>query len=294
MEPVSKIVWLHSLSSIHVGAGDSVDVIDLPVAREKVTNWPYIPGSALKGVFRDVCTDFGDGMLVKDAFGPDTKGSELDSPVDGAGQLWFADARLLCFPVRSLHGTFAWLTCPYALMRLSRDLAATGGSSLPKVEGPAKDEDILLSSQNSIADGESVYLEDLDLNVKTNPSVETLASFLASQLMEESWRSEFTSRFGLVSDNIFTFLVETCTEVAAHIRIKDDTKTVQDGALWYEESVPPETIFSFPLTASSRKNGRSSSDLLGLIRDAIKKPVQIGGKASVGRGLLRAAIDGKE
>ncbi|MDR3020660.1 MAG: RAMP superfamily CRISPR-associated protein, partial [Treponema sp.] len=48
-----KNYWIHAVSPIHVGAGQGAGYIDLPIVREKVTNWPYIPGSAVKGVIAD-------------------------------------------------------------------------------------------------------------------------------------------------------------------------------------------------------------------------------------------------
>ena len=287
-----RILWLHSLSSIHVGAGDAVGVIDLPITREKVTNWPYLPGSAVKGVFRDACSDSASAALVKEAFGPDTKSG--DDTLDGAGQLWFADARILCFPVRSLTGTFAWVTCPLALMRHSRDLGAAGLAPLTHSVGTAIDTEILVTADSIIKENNHVFLEDLDLQVNPGNPVDALAATLAAALLDTSWASEFTKRFAIVSDDVFTFLVETCTEVAAHIRISNERKTVEKGALWYEESVPAETIFTMPLVASPRKNGPDASGLFSIVAGALKKPIQIGGKASVGRGLISAKLTSKE
>lgn len=45
--------WIHTMTPLHVGTGRGVGYIDLPIAREKVTNWPCIPGSAVKGVVAD-------------------------------------------------------------------------------------------------------------------------------------------------------------------------------------------------------------------------------------------------
>src|SRR5690606_21554434 len=106
---------------LHTGTGQGTGIIDLPVAREVTTGWPYLPGSTVKGVLRDACdpgNDNGRGKTFIDAFGPELGESEIES---AAGALWFADARILCLPVRSLHGTFAWVTCPLALSRWRRD-----------------------------------------------------------------------------------------------------------------------------------------------------------------------------
>ena len=44
--------WIHAVTPLHVGAGRGLGYIDMPIAREKATNWPYIPGSSIKGVMK--------------------------------------------------------------------------------------------------------------------------------------------------------------------------------------------------------------------------------------------------
>jgi CRISPR-associated protein Cmr4 len=36
-------------TSVHCGASRSTGIIDLPVARESATGYPFIPGSSFKG-----------------------------------------------------------------------------------------------------------------------------------------------------------------------------------------------------------------------------------------------------
>ena len=51
--PNARIYWLHALTPTHAGVGRGVGYIDLPIDRDKVTNWPLIRGSAFKGVWAD-------------------------------------------------------------------------------------------------------------------------------------------------------------------------------------------------------------------------------------------------
>lgn len=50
-----------------------------------------------------------------------------------AGALVFSDSRLFAFPVASFYGTFAYVTCPLAVRRLARDLAAAGMVACPDI-----------------------------------------------------------------------------------------------------------------------------------------------------------------
>lgn len=93
-------------------------------------------------------------------------------------------------------------------------------------------------------------------------------------------------------DDVLSFLLEIGTEVTARIRIKDDSKTVIDGALWYEEALPTETILSSLVVASNvRAKPHEVFDALDQIS---KQTIQFGGSATVGRGLCQIQLVSKE
>lgn len=313
----ARMLYLHALSPIHSGTGQASDVIDLPVAREKVTNWPYLPGSSLKGVLRDACAtaDGADAALVKAAFGPDTQHA-----AEHAGALTFTDAHLLCLPVRSLYGTFAWVTCPLALRRWQRDHEAAGLSPpvipavfrfrLPAAPNPSPgnrpsvamlawepNQNIQIAAP--FGTEWAVYLEDLDLLLKFDQKVYAVAEAIAAAVFGDSpWATIFKQRFGIVSDDIFTFLADTATEVVARIQLHPEAKTAEN--LWYEEALPAETILAGPVLSPpgtpERKGDHpapayADADLLGLLEERHDAVIQIGGGASVGRGLVRLRLD---
>ncbi|MGH8656043.1 MAG: type III-B CRISPR module RAMP protein Cmr4, partial [Gammaproteobacteria bacterium] len=169
----TRIYWLHALTPLHVGSGQGAGFIDLPIIREKVTHWPLVPGSAVKGVLADChgATDDGrgknteKGKLLRAAFGR----SDADKENDNAGSLAFTDARLICLAVRSLFGTFAWVTAPLALQRFKRDLDGAKVTDIPTSHCPISDQKIHLpkdaGSVLKLSDGK-VYLEDLDFEAK--------------------------------------------------------------------------------------------------------------------------------
>ncbi len=49
----ARLLFTHALSPLHAGTGQGVGVIDLPIAREKATGLPFLPGSSVKGTLRD-------------------------------------------------------------------------------------------------------------------------------------------------------------------------------------------------------------------------------------------------
>ena len=290
----AKLLYLHAITPVHSGTGQAAAVIDQPIAREKATGWPMIPASSLKGVLRD---------LVKANHGED-KAKELFGDLDKAGPVVFGDQRILCLPVRSFFGTFAYVTCPLVLKRLERDLTAIG-TPMPftgKIpDNPTDSLTILLPQDNSVLVSGKVYLEDLDLQAERRPEVGNIAAGLA-QLLLATDQATFTSRFAIVSDEVFNFLSETATEVIARIAIGEEgTTSSKGGNLWYEEAVPAETIFCGPLLVADYYSDKAK--LLEQFDKALRPnqkqeginnsqpiTIQIGGNASVGRGLCRVVM----
>ncbi len=287
MQSKMRMYWIHALTPLHVGSGRGLGYIDLPIMREKVTNWPFIPGSAIKGVLADVygADDQGrkDNKRLKTAFGQ--SGPEHSN----LGSLVFTDARLVCLPVRSLYGTFAWCTSPIALRRLLRDLQSAGLAG-PLGAVPVPSDKVLVPDQQSkLVKENRVFLEDLDFPCEANSQVAAWTEQLAARLFSDAaWQRGFKERFLLVPDDVFGFLCETGTEVAARVRLDDEKKTVVEGALWYEESLPAETVLAGLVWCDRvfTEEKIEPHDLLNEFCSGEKK-LQIGGKATVGRGLVR-------
>lgn len=289
----TQLVYVHALSPMRVGVSQGAGVIDLPVIREKHTGWPYLPGSSVKGVLRDSCTEAGesdDGIRI--VFGPQ---ADKASEVDQAGGVTFADIRIMFLPVRTFAGSFAWVTSPHVLARWQRDSLSPVSelAPVPSVE----DQQITLPSElasRTLATGEHVILEDLRLLRMIDETVSPLLNQIARDCFEDNWwRDFFLSHTGIVSDTTFTYLSKTGMEITARNRIEDETKIVAQGQLWWEEAVPAETIFGGILTPTKQGLDSYQGDrekLLHVVRKGVQNVVQIGGSATVGRGLARVRI----
>lgn len=283
--------WIHTITPLHVGAGRGLGYIDLPISREKVTNWPYIPGSSVKGVISD---HYGadedsrkDDPVLKAAFGitGSDSGTEAGS---AAGALVFTDAHILCLPVRSFYGTFAWITSPFCLQRMSRDF----GSGSEKFRD-LKANSALVTEESKLLGGEArIYLEDLDVEAQKDGGVTQTAQKIGSAIFADDpeWQKTFQERFAIVDDDIFTFLCEAGTEVSAHIRIDEKTGIVKRGALWYEEALPVETILMGSVWCDKvHVTDVSEQDIKRFCTGTLN--LQMGGKASTGKGQVRCVFE---
>lgn len=270
---------LHALSPLHVGTGHSADIIDLPIAKMKATGIPFVPGSAIKGVLRDARRD-GDQAKAEAVFGPQS--ADADSH---AGALIVSDARLIAMPVRSFRGTFCWISSPLLLVLAQRDVKELAQLKVPDIEGRRA----LVSTEpeNICVHKNSLYLQDIDLPVAKSADITEWAKTLARCLSFGA--NTFSKRFALVDDDTMSLFCETATQVDTRVRINANTRTVDKGALWLEESLPPETMLVGLLGGDrSRKTGQdmSPSDVLDYALPE-EQVLQFGGKATVGRGRCR-------
>ena len=292
---ISRFYYLHALSPLHIGVGQGAGVIDLPIAREKATHLPFVPGSSLKGVLRE---ELRGGLSDADwhaLFGPD---KVTDNDMAFAGALLVNDAHLLCLPVRSLAGTFAWVTCPFILARYARE-AKVLNVAAPDLPKPFKDDEALAATDTVLVHKTKIVLEDLDLKDKpsaTNPQrigsadADAWAKHIATKVFSSSdteWQGLFRERFTILPDGIFDFLAETATEIRTRVRIDPDTRVVKKGALWTEENLPIESLLYGVVNADkSRKKDHGANAQTMLDKLPANARLQLGGKATVGRGLV--------
>ena len=280
----AKLLFLHALSPLHAGTGQGVGAIDLPIAREKGTDIPIVPGSSVKGVLRDAC----DNSKRTRIFGPDTTNAAAH-----AGAIRISDLRLVALPVRSLAGVFAWVTSPLLLQRLSRDAQMARHDTLPAIPRIDDTATCRVTSQSvlRLSSGD-VVLEDVKLT-PADENADAWAEWLAGAAFENDWQEAFTARFCVVHDDVMSFLLQTGTEVTARIRLKDDEKTVAKGALWYEEALPTESLLVGLVAAAPVKvNGSvvQPDEVFQTVAQLVQKPLQIGGNATVGRGICRLRV----
>ena len=273
---MTRAYFIHAISPLHPGTGQAQSHIDLPIARLRGTGIPYLPGSSFKGALRAASAG---GPLEREVFGPPPKEGDDDRR---AGAVAFSDARLLLLPIRSFYGTFAWATSPLLLRFAKRDLG--WDLAVPAIVPPL---DAIAAPGSAVRDGGRVFLEDLNLRCGDDSGeAGAWADKLAEALFPAADRVHLTDRFLVVSDETMTFLWEMCTQVDARIRIDPKTGVVQDGALWYEESLPSETVLLGVAALTGRKTQATSQDLWDFCLGK-ERAAQFGGKATVGRGRCR-------
>lgn len=296
------LLFLQAITGLHPGSGTALGLVDLPVQRERHTGWATIPGSSLKGILREVCrrstgkkgTGADSDQDLSIVFGPPTSAAS-----EHAGALAVSDARLLAFPVRSLRGVFAWVSCPAVLERLTRDLSLLSWlpphPSIPRVLDEhavcRKDSPLLLP-------GGTMVLEEFEFKHDASTDPEKWLAWMAEVAPNEDG-SRLGDHLVILSDNDFTYFVRYATEVVARVSLEYETKTVAKGALFYEEFLPPETIFySLVLAENSRcrnKQDFKATQVMAYLRERLPAVMQVGAGETIGKGLCATRLwSGKE
>jgi CRISPR-associated protein Cmr4 len=300
-QQAANLLFIHAQTGLHPGSGTALGTVDLPIQRERHTQWPVIPGSTLKGILRDAYrTRERNGPAREDwlaAFGPES--SEADKH---AGALSLTDARILAFPVRSLKGVFAWVTCPAVLERYNRDLALLksipASTELEPIQIPKLEETHFTVSkegdQSLVVDKSHLVLEEYEFTRVPNGSIESNLIKLIKKAVHPLSSNSVESRMAILHDNWFTHFVRHATEVTARIALNYESKTAKGTALFYEEFLPAETLFySMVLASASRRDGhaKGSAEIMSYLRNSLPSLLQIGGNETIGKGLCFVSLE---
>jgi CRISPR-associated protein Cmr4 len=279
-----------------MGTGASTGGIDLPLAREAATGWPVVPGSGLKGVLRGAL-----GLpeaTVTWLFG----GSWNDTQDRDQGALMFSDLRLLCLPVRTYAGGWAWVTSAAALAAYRGEArwCLPAGDKLPGLPAAPPDEQCACAELSSpLKAGNAVYLHDLRLQVPdAAPQAAVLAQWaghLAPAIFGQEQAAAcaaFRARLVLVSEAALAYLGQVAMDVRTRVRL-EARKAVAASGPWVEESLPVETVLWGSVAADAIQKAdneaRNAQQAIDAFAQALgsERRLQLGGKATVGRGVVR-------
>lgn len=311
---------------LHAGSGDDLGMVDLPIQRERHTSFPKIESSSLKGALREAFESkvnskafnnwddddvkihrffgYDDGSLKSD--GEESPKRKLETMFkdasEYAGCLAFTDARILLFPVKSMKGVFAWVTCQQVLNKFASDLSIAQCTTFSKLDGvitAAKDlsNGGCLVSSHSVCIGNNIVLEEYAFAATVNNELKDLAAELAESIFTHDslayWRGLLKTNLVLLSDDDFRDFVNQSTEVITRTKINNETGTVQDGALFTEEYLPTDSVM-YALVMSSKEYGKKAAandkEAMGFFSSKLPSIFQLGGNATIGKGLLRTHL----
>ena len=278
-----RIGYLYSLAPIHPGGeGDLGNVLD--IVREVHTNFPYIPGSSLRGCLRDE-VKFADPVSGKD-IADRLFGKELDTGTGtmGVHQAWFGDARLLWVPMRtmSLNGSedaFTWVSCH----SLVRDYALVSQKALPNFP------------KQPVGNRQGTYwVADSQVKVERTFSSEQIQA-MALPVWADSLKGEVKAVWEqnriVLPDSDFEILMEHAlwtqirNKLTAENQSNGKTQAGSAEVFWTDICIPRDTILYFPW--GYRKDKTIEQTDHDVLKTVIQGLFQVGGQANVGRGWVQ-------
>lgn len=297
-----RLLFFYVETPLHVGAGRASANVDLPIQRERVTQYPMMQASGLKGAlraeYRHAHNLMDNADQVEAIFGKAGGTGE-----NWAGAISTGDARILLFPVRSLAGVFAWVTSLHALESFRRAADLVGNPipwQLPQSQ-PAGDVAWVGSKPQVVAQPQSkVVLEEFSFKAQPKKEVDTIAEWLAQHALPQTdafqyFRNNLPGRLCILPEDAFRDFCLYGTEIQTHIRIDPDKKTVAERALWTAEYLPADSLLYAPLMAMDVRNGKSqimADDVLKGFNFLEGGHIQLGGDETTGQGWVAVNVYG--
>jgi CRISPR-associated protein Cmr4 len=245
-----KFIFM-TLDPIHIGTGGTnLGIVDNTIVREAGSNIPIIPGTSLSGAAKMYAA-----MLMGDL---DAAGSKkpksTENPVSytfgyingsskeqtsKAGVISFSDARIVLFPVYSSEGTI-WVTTKAMLNEIGIDV-----KKLDLVEEKAYH--LSGAGENGKIKIGWLYIDVENLAVEKS-KLDGLAGKSEWQLLEQ--------KIYMVSDKLFTQIVNDNLETRTSVAINPETGAAEDQALFTYEAIPRATwLISKVIQDDFRSNG---------------------------------------
>ncbi|HHJ49872.1 MAG TPA: type III-B CRISPR module RAMP protein Cmr4 [Phaeodactylibacter sp.] len=243
-DPQTYRFFLMTIDPVHVGTGGMLlGRVDNPIVREPGTRLPKIPGTALHGAVRHYAAARYGKISCAGQKGhcgrPPCPICYTFGSIEGemgsfSGVVSISDARILLFPVYSMVGP-VWVTSPTALYdaglgehEVSPDKAKWGGNG-------------------------SDLLGDKPLNLGW------LMVEREGNLPDISWPSQIPpqirNRIVLVSDKLFSRIVNSNLEVRTSVSINPETGAAEEGALFTYEAIPRATVLWMDVVVDDFRGG---------------------------------------
>ncbi len=299
MFAAAECMFMYVESSLRVGSGEDRLEVDLPIQREAATGYPVLPASSLKGVLRARARS---QQAPVEMLG--LLGSAPESDEKQPSSVVVSDALPLLFPVRSMTGLFAWVTSFDVWSRFQRDLVAYSVIVPPPPQLPvlATETAGVAPETPLLGSKQTLVLEELSFPAQAVPELGALGAWLADHAFPDEpsfdfWRQRVKHGVVLLPEGAYRYFVTHGTQVVPRIRIDPSTGTANDGSLWTEEYLPPETLLYALVGANLPESSpawiKKATDVTDWVRGLAPRYLQLGAGQTLGHGIVQIRWTGK-
>jgi CRISPR-associated protein Cmr4 len=270
------LTYIYLLTPLHTGASSQEGNL-MGIAREVHTEFPYLPASSLRGKIRSELETLNSdtagllfGQKIKDGMQPTE------------GEVWFADATLLFFPIASLSHHFIWITCPLWLERWNRWLDKTPLTSfIQDCRRSLSETQACVSFPPTPLYLQTALLRQSDL---TQLDSSALSESLTPLIQTQGMISQLTQKLVILSDEDCNALVELGLQREVRVALEETSKTVKGGSFRSEEAIPPEAVLFFPWGMKQSKHEEKTQPMRRHLQQRLNQRLQFGGLEGLGRG----------
>ncbi|HCQ21898.1 MAG: CRISPR-associated protein Cmr4 [Aphanizomenon flos-aquae MDT14a] len=276
---MNYLTYSYLLTPLHTGASTQAGNL-LGIAREAQTELPYIPSSSLRGKLRSSLESIAE---IKSEAGSFFGERIKDGQQPTEGEVWFADATLLFFPVGSFSHQFLWITCPLWLSRWGRWLRNDKLNQLIE----QWQSDLLTNGKKAItsASGKQIYLQGAILNEDNIKAINISNDWeLFKNIPDGNGILDLKNKLVILSNEDCGALVEIGLQREVRIALDENEKIVARGSFRSEEAIPSETIMFFPWGMKPEKEANKTDKVREFLIKILNDRLQFGGLEGLGRG----------
>jgi CRISPR-associated protein Cmr4 len=284
------LTYSYLLTPLHTGASSQAGNM-MGIAREVHTELPYLPSSSLRGKIRAVVeaayaeqTVDNEPSLAETLFGERLR----DGKQPTEGEVWFADATLLLFPIASYSHQYVWITCPLWLSRWNRWLANSDLGKLIESWREVLSKPPAAGGKSAITSvlGNQIYLQGARLGendlMAINPQAVCWKAF--QQIPDGNGVLDLKQKLMILSNEDCAGLVETGLQREVRVALNENEKTVKGGSFRSEEAIPSETVLFFPWGFKPLKSAGETNEVRTALQAVLSDKLQFGGLEGLGRG----------
>jgi len=287
LEP--KRVYARALDPIHIGAGGyRLGRVDNTIVRDPATDVPKIPGTSIAGVvrtFAEIVKEEDKKKEEKQKFRDvdieSVFGSKPGENKTEKGILQFYDGQIILFPVSSIQGT-VWIT--------TKELLGYWFGEIKDKNG----ENIKIPDEIG---NEAYAIKGIDTNKPLNLGwllLEVENAENGKEILLPLEMDKWVKRIVVVSDKLFSHIVNDNLEVRTSVRINPETGTAAERALFTYEAIPRGAVLGFEIGVDNAlaKQKDIDTDVVDKIISAVSpylRNLGIGGMGT--RGFGRLEID---
>ncbi|NPA44449.1 MAG: type III-B CRISPR module RAMP protein Cmr4 [Chlorobi bacterium] len=277
---ITQFYRVETITDAHVGTGESgFGFIDQLIQRDSATGYPCFNSTGMKGAIKQFIDTYADSEnkyeMMKRIFGSDSSANKKGGSETQQGESVFFTAHLLALPVRTNKNSFMLTTSP-ELINFFEHLHTLLGDPL---------KESIYEEIKSIVSDDNPDVGKCFKNTYVGAEMDIVGTRL-NLINNDELLNKLKSLFGFDSDRIAVVSNRTMAELTSDLYLPVISRNALDDGesqnLWYEQILPRFTRLYFANIWKEEKQQDFVENLL--TNKDNKKPLQVGGNASVSYG----------